>query len=370
MPKISDLLKKIHVTAILSLTMALLFSGCASQNTAIKPTNSAEADVETVTVIDYAGREVSVPANVQRIGCLYAFSGHVTAMLGRGLQIVAVVEGLKRDKIMNQLVPNISKSAVPQKAGAINIEELIKAKPDIIFIRSETANQAGEVDKINKSKIPYIVIDYKNIEEQQYAIEVIGKAIGAGERARKYNEYYQRCLERVREKIDQIPLDKRVRIYHSVNEATRTDEKNTLPADWLQIAGAINVSLDEDLKLIEDKYFASLEQIFLWNPDMIIANEPKAVKYIQSNKQWSALGAVKNQKVFQMPIGISRWGHPGSLETPLAVLWTAKTLYPESFQDINMNEEVKNYYREFFDLSLTNDEIIQILNGKGMRAPK
>ncbi len=47
-------------------------------------------------------------------------------------------------------------------------------------------------------------------------------------------------------------------------------------------------------------------------------------------------GCKKNHCAYQAPIGISRWGHPGSLETPLAVLWTAKTVYPDKFGHIYM----------------------------------
>ena len=71
----------------------------------------------------------------------------------------------------------------------------------------------------------------------------------------------------------------------------------------------------------------------LWDPEVIIVNEAGVADYIMTNKQWSSLSAVKKNKVYQMPIGISRWG-THSLE-PLAILWTARTLYPDLFADID-----------------------------------
>jgi iron complex transport system substrate-binding protein len=161
-----------------------------------------------------------------------------------------------------------------------------------------------------------------------------------------------------------------VRIYHSVNEAVRTDSKGTLPADWTEAAGVINVSVNEDLKFSNNKYFANMEQILLWNPDAILVNEQGVADYILTEKQWAPLKAVQNKRVYQMPNGISRWGHPGSLETPLAVLWTCKILYPELCQDIDMMQETKSFYQDFFNLDLSDEMAAKVLSGIGMREPK
>ena len=74
----------------------------------------------------------------------------------------------------------------------------------------------------------------------------------------------------------------------------------------------------------------------LWNPEVIIANEKTAVDLILGSPQWSGIEAVQNGRVYLLPQGISRWGHAGSVETPLAILWTAKTVHPEIFADVDM----------------------------------
>lgn len=37
----------------------------------------------------------------ERIACLYAFTGHVVTMLGRGEDMAAIVNGLKKDVLLN-----------------------------------------------------------------------------------------------------------------------------------------------------------------------------------------------------------------------------------------------------------------------------
>lgn len=358
--------KKIYV---ILLCLLIIISACGCQG---KPEKLVEPTppVSTHVVIDSWGREVEVPDDVQRIGCLYAISGHIVTMLGQGDKLVVVNAGLKRDIVLNDMLPSIQEAVVPKANGLINIEELVKANVDLLFVQNETARNEGEVEKLNKFNIPFLVVDYKNMEEQQYAVKMIGQAIGAEEEAQEYISYYQSCIDKVKAKTKDIPQDKKVRVYHSVNEASRTDARDTLPADWLDVTGAINVSLDEELRLIDDKYFASMEQILLWNPDLILVNEDGVDQYIMTNEQWATLAAVKNKKVYKMPNGISRWGHPGSLETPLAIMWTAKVLYPKTFEELDLNTETKDFYQRFFNVSITDERIEDILRGKGMRIPK
>ena len=40
----------------------------------------------------------------------------------------------------------------------------------------------------------------------------------------------------------------------------------------------------------------------------------------------------------------------------------AKTLHPDLFKDLNMIKEIKNYYSEFYNYNLTDDQANRILN--------
>jgi iron complex transport system substrate-binding protein len=323
-----------------------------------------------ITVIDCAGRRVVVPLKVRRIACLYAFSGHAVTMLGRCENIVAVSNGLKRDSLLHSICPAILETLVPKAQGAINIEELLRAEPDLVLLPGDIEKNSSETEKLDKFDIPYLVVDYGSIKEQQYAIEMIGKAIGVPERAAMYNDYYNEIVEKVVAVTSHIPEDQRLKLYYSVNEALRTTLNRGLTADWLQMMGAENVALREKRNIYEGKNYVSLEQILLWNPDVILANEPGAREYILKSRQWSFLKSVKDKQVYQMPIGISRWGHPGSIETPLAILWTATVLYPERFMSINMFKETKSYYKKFFNHELSDNVVEKILSGKTRRKPK
>lgn len=323
-----------------------------------------------VTVTDSYNRSVTLPSEIKRIGCLYAFSGHVVAMLGRGEDIVAVVRGLKRDMMLAEIVPAIQNAAVPNLNDALNMEELARVKPDAVFIKDTVAAKKSSTDTLTKLGIPYVVIAFSSIEEQKKAIMIIGKSIGREKEAAEYISYYNSCEERVKKITAKIPKDKRVRVYHSILEPLKTDGKRSISVEWMNIAGVINVSTEEKRGFSGEEHFANIEQVLLWNPQAVITHEDASFDTIKSSVQWSTIDAVKNGKVYRMPNGISRWGHPGSLETPLAMLWTVKTVYPEYSGSINLKDETKKFYKKFFRYALSDQMADQILRGKGMRKSK
>ena len=60
-----------------------------------------------------------------------------------------------------------------------------------------------------------------------------------------------------------------------------------------------------------------------------------------------------------MPLGTYRSYTPSS-DTPVTLLWMAKTVYPDLFQDLDINQEVKDYYQEMYQVTLTDEQIEQM----------
>ena len=70
---------------------------------------------------------------------------------------------------------------------------------------------------------------------------------------------------------------------------------------------------------------------------------------------------IKNGNVYTMPIAVIPWDMYG-VEYPLWILWTAKTLYPDLI-DKDIIIETREFYKQFFDVELTDTQINYILNG-------
>lgn len=348
---------------IITLAIVIAVSG-------LNPVHSADAGVKSISVTDSYNRTVLLPADVKRIGCLYAFSGHVVTMLGRGNDIVAVVRGLKRDRVLSEICPSILNAVVPNLNDALNMEEIAKVKPDLLFIKDTIADKKSDTDTLTKLGIPYVVISFNSMEEQKKAIVIIGKAIGREKEAMEYIKYYQTCEDRVRKIAGKIPSGKKVKLYHSILEPLKTDGKKSISNGWMDIAGVTNVSSQGTDGFDGAEQFANIEQVLVWNPQVIITHEDSATEIIKGSRPWSTIEAVKKGRVYMMPNGISRWGHPGALETPLAMLWTVKTIYPEYSTEIDMKYETRKFYKIFFNYELSGPMVDRILEGRGMRTSK
>ncbi|MBC3888136.1 ABC transporter substrate-binding protein [Acetobacterium paludosum] len=343
--------------------MTIFLSGCQAQ--------APISTVPTKTIVDCMDREVVIPEDPQRVACLYASTAHMVAMLGEADKIIGIPNGVKRDVLMSYKLPDIASLSVPFQDGTINIEELLTSKTDLVLIRQSTAENEGEIEKLDKAGIPWVVVDYSSLAGLKKAITVTGDIFDQKEKAAGYNAYVQEILDLVTERLSQIPETSRIRIYHAVNEAARTDLNGDLCTQITDVAGVINVSTQGGSLITDaEKTMTTLEQIYAWNPDAIIANDINATKYMLSDSKWSGLGAVVNQRVTTLPVGVTRWCHPGSMEPQMAALFIAKLFYPEQFMDIDLVQTTKEYYKKWFDLDLSDEDVSAVLSGAGMRLSK
>ena len=60
-----------------------------------------------------------------------------------------------------------------------------------------------------------------------------------------------------------------------------------------------------------------------------------------------------------MPLGMYR-SYTAGIDTPITLLWLAKTVYPEKFEDIDITDETKKYYKELFGIDLTDEQAQKI----------
>jgi iron complex transport system substrate-binding protein len=88
-----------------------------------------------------------------------------------------------------------------------------------------------------------------------------------------------------------------------------------------------------------------------------------------TDEKWAGLRCVHEETVYQIPVGISRMGHPTSTETPLALMWLTNLLYPDKY-DIDFAQTLKDYYLRFYDFEIDDEMAQAILQGDEMRAPK
>lgn len=353
----------------LLLICIIFLNACSSQNSENDDPSLQQAEEGYVWITDCADRQVQIPQQPERVAALDSFAGEAMVMLGAGDKMVAAPNGVKSDALLQMIYLELSGVSVPMSGGTVNAESLAELSPDLILLKGSLHVAEGEAEKLEKLGIPYLVVDYRTMQEQMDALMMIGEALGgkAWENAVSICAYYKEVVDLALSIKENIPESERYRVYHSINELTRTDGYDSLGYDWVECVGAVNVSAGESKRTEGTDYYASAEQIFSFDPDIIICNEASTVRYLYSEEKWSGFRAVREGQVYNIPVSATRWGQRGSLETFFAILWLGTTIYPDYYSEVDLKAEVLSFYKTYYDITLDDETFDLILSGEGLR---
>ena len=328
------------------------------------------ANVNAKTVTDLTGKKVTIKDNPSRIAIVpIPWASLAYLVDGDSSKIIGMNPSSKEAydiSILKDLAPNMKKvnTAFVDSDFNINYEELALLKPDIVVVWDF---QNDAIEKLAKLKIPAVAIKYGTLENVQEGIKLLGDILNKQEKAQKLINYHKDTNKYLASKTKKLENIKRKKILYLINPQLTVSSGNSVTNIMIDMAGGENVAKDITTGGSWSK--VTMEQIIKWNPDIIIlSNFDKILpEDIYNNKfegqDWSKISAVKNKKVFKAPIGIYRWDAP-SAETPLMIKWIAKVANPELFNDYNIRKDIKDFYLEFFNYKLTDEQLNFILNSK------
>ncbi|MDO5718593.1 MAG: ABC transporter substrate-binding protein [Tissierellia bacterium] len=379
--------KSISLMLVLCLSMIIL-AGCNNHSTkAPKEENVSEADKteqensEVMNtdenegekiIIDQVGHEIKIPRKINRvvISSLWPLPSVYCLFQGSSEGLVGMHPASKSAAIYS-LLPEIAPEVKDVETnfvqnGEMNVEELMKLKPDVVFGSKET-----EYEMVTKAGIPYVQFvanptgDGNAIESVGSWLKLLGEIFDKEDRADEImNEGYQ-VLEEIEKVVNNVAEKDKVRaliIFKYDDGQLAVAGKGHFGDFWLNSAGAINVAGE-----VQGPKDVNMEQIYTWNPDKIFltnftSHMPEDFyENTIDNHDWSNIKAVQNKEVYKIPLGMYRW-YPPSSDTPLMLKWMALKNYPELFKDLDINQEVREYYEKFYEKDLTDEQIENIFN--------
>ncbi len=336
---------------------ALGLAACASSS---GPGSAAPARTQKIT--DAAGRVVTVPVpsrihRIVMVGAPPDIDGFVIA-IGDGKLIVngvpkvfsAAHYGWKILEPRLVGLPNVESNIM----APVNSEELLALKPDIVLTMDATL--AGQIQQLG---VPTVVITTEGagMNQERDAMTLLGKVLGKQKQAAAYVAYFDSMLSLVHQRIAGVPASQRPTALYL---ATRPFRRNGPAMVWyMNYLGVTDVAGN-----VPPLSQFTTEQILRWNPDFIIAHDPTDVPVITTNPVLRNLTAVHDGHVKSIPQDLNEWGD-FDVAAPLALLWTAKYLYPSHFADINMAAQAKAFYSRFYGENLTTADLNEILYGIG-----
>ncbi len=315
-----------------------------------------------LTLIDMAGRTVKIPGEINRVAVLTSPCVQEMYIIGEGDKLCAITTSAKNRPILQKIDPRIKSIPAPRRTcGDINIEELLRTNPDICI---GSVRDMAVVEKNTDLPAVRIGAPNANFATLKREIYLFGTIFGKEEEANEYISYLDETLDMLESRTSEIPDENRVKVFLGFGpNHLVTYGGNTYMQERVEAAGCINAA--EKVSTLGGKEgglgIVSLEQVLAWNPDVIVINQGKPEDLL-SDSRWAEISAIKNKKVFYLPQGIFIWNRPSAEAAVLLPEWLASISYQETFEDIEMGEEIKDFYSEIFDYNLSDEDVYEILH--------
>ena len=354
---------KRFLSLFLVLAMALTLVACGQP--------AQQSKKETHVIVDHAGYEVEVPLKVDRVAVcsILPLPSVLAVFFDSAEKIVGMASGSKsaaENSLLGQLYPEMLEAETAfLESGNINVEELMKLAPDVVFYNTAEAEVGEQLKNAGFCAVAVSVNkwEYNAIETLENWIKLLSEIFPENDRKDLVAEYSETIYQLVQSRVAEIPERERVFfLYKYSDTAIMTSGEKFFGQWWADAIGAVNVGQD---MTTDNSVTVNMEQIYTWNPSLIFitnfttANPNDLVENTVGNYDWSPVAAVKSGRVYKMPLGMYRSYTPG-VDTPITLLWLAKTAYPEQFEDIDLVEQTQKYYKEVFDIDLTEAQAAQI----------
>ena len=331
---------------------ARFFSCCAVIFLALcTPLHAAE-------ITDHAARKLVVPDAPQRVFgsapplnvLLHAIAPEVMV----GLSFAVPPEGRRYFPAQLAQLPVLG--GVFGMGPSMNSEAVLALKPDLALAwKSPFIDGEKVTATFDKMGLPVVFIKLDTLADWPAALRFTGKLLGKEAKAEAEARYVEEAIARL-DKLKAIPLEQRPKVYYAEGpDGLASDCEQSFHTEAIELAAGYNVyRCTPTNHMGMDK--VSMEQILLWQPDIILAHDRQFAASIRDNPRWQNIKAVREGKVYFAP----RWPHnwidrPPSMMRALGAQWLASLFYPQDFP-LDLKAETLRFYQLFLQKDLSDAE--------------
>ncbi|WP_373213102.1 ABC transporter substrate-binding protein [Ruminococcus sp. 5_1_39BFAA] len=337
-------------------------------------TAGEESGSGTHTITDANGNPVEIPETINSVAAIsWPWPAMVFAVSGDASSIKSMPAGALESYnncIFKTLAPGLENVNTDYLGSdkTLNYEELAKIQPDIMLMYESEIEKMGE--QLEKVGVTPVLVNYGKLQDVQDSMRVLGEIYHTEERAESMIKLHKDAIAAVESKQEEFPAKEdqtRVLYLYGVegDGTYRIYAGTSLGQDYLNMVGGVNVA--EELEITQTT--VNMEQILEWNPDVILLSnfdDFMPEDFAEGNfggNDWSSIEAIKNGRVYKVPMGIYRWDPPCA-ESHIMLEWMAQLCNPEIFSEFDIRGDLKDFYKTYFDHDLTEEEMDQILYSK------
>ena len=341
---------------ILFLILSLLLSACGQ--------SGAAPAGQTREFTDSTGRTVTLPEDITKIAISGPLSQIYILPLAGDL-LVGVSTSYAEDAQSYLPAYLYEKAEIGQLYGGkgeMDLEALLAAAPEVVIDIGEPKKTTAEdlSALTEQTGIPFIHID-ATVATAPEAYRILGKLLDREEKAEELAAWCESTYAMIGAMMEKVDADgaRKTLLYCLGDKGVNVIARGSFHAETINF-------MSENLAVVEDVVSGGagnevdLEQILLWDPDVIIFAPDSCYGDIASSEQWQSAGAVARGEYYKTPSGPYGWlSSPPAVQRYLGMLWLGELLYP-GYAEYDLQEKVTEYYKLFYGCDLT-DEMYQAL---------
>jgi iron complex transport system substrate-binding protein len=319
------------------------------------------ASGETVFT-DQGGQEIVLSEPIQRAVTIPIPSASMFIAMDGGTSRLAGMHRLSKSAMKDFLLGRFFPEALDIRDDVVgegfmpNVETLAALDPDIVFQWGSWGEDI--ITPIRNAGLRVALFQYGTQEYLEGWISMFGAVLGKEEKARTILDWHQNTRKKLEQEVAAIPQEERPRVLYLLRYAAglQVSGRDTYNDFSIALAGGENAAR-------EAAQFAEVneEQLLLWDPEVILLNgfeKGVAPEDLYTNPKLASLSAVRNRRVYKMPLGGYRWDPPNQ-ESPLMWQWLAMVLHPERFH-WDLQKEMTEKYLYLYGKEPTHQDFEQI----------
>jgi iron complex transport system substrate-binding protein len=307
---------------------------------------------------DSAGRRVMLPDQVERI-------------MPAGPASAVFVYALVPDKLIGWTEPlsRAQRALLPAKFARLPVigelggpnptavaEDVARLHPDLIIgygvLSPPTVALADRIQQ--QTKVPYILLD-DSIQLMPALLTRVGAVVGAGDHGLAVASYAYHAIEALRgQLLISSATDRPLVYYGRGSDGLETGLPGSPAISDIDQAGVINAAAGLGRGGLTR---VTREQIFSWNPQIIVAKERSFYNALLRDPQWRGLAAVRTKRVYLAPADPFGWidGPPG-VNRAIGLYWLSNLFYPDLYQE-DLRTNARDFYQLYYGVQLNDRQL-------------
>ena len=332
---------------LLAVVMVLSLAACGAQS-------SPQTDDTTRVFTDSVGREVEVPAQIDKV----ALSGPMAQIVLFALcpdKLVGVSNAwsTEAEQYLDEkyfTMPEIGQ--LYGGKGELNPETLLQSGAQIVIDVGEPKGSIAEdLDALQEQTgIPFVHIT-ATTETTGDAYRMLGDLLNMKDEAETLAAYCEKVYDRTVSIAGSV--EKANVLYVTGDMGQNVIASGSYHAEILDLL-TNNLAVVDEPSSKGTGNEVSMEQILTWDPDVVIFAPESIYDTVADDAAWQSVTAIKNGAYYEVPFVPYNWmGFPPSVQRYLGMMWLSKVLYPDATAEYDLFSDVQEYYKLFYHCDLT-----------------